>query len=714
MATREQKKKQQSMITKKVSTPVYSELPNYTGGATMQKIPNYTGGATLQNLPNVVQTAPGYGTAVQNSSQIEPSILQGALASQAGTGGKSYYYKTGKSTGGSGSAGGSYSGSDSYGGDSGRPTYTPKYQTYIDDLLGQTANYGEYQSPYADRIEAALSGVENYGPYVSPYQHQLDDALAGIQDYGPYQSQYADQIAAQLNAIQNRDPFSYDYESDPVWQAYKQQYMREGRRASEDAMGQYAAMTGGMPSTAAMAAAQQAQSYYNAQMNDKIPELYKLAYDMWLNEGNQMQNNLSTLQGLDQTDYGRWADAYNRMLNGYDALRAADQTAYGRYGDDYSRMLQNLSTLHGMDESQYGRWQDAYNRMLTNMDAYRTMENDAYGRYRDTVGDWENDRNFQYQKDLDAWDQAYKERAYEDSRADTDWEHAYQERAYSDSRADTEYSRNKNEEANTIYAYSSTGGEPYTISSGKGLSFVTSAMPGDSMTGGDGSIWTKNTDGSITITRGGETWKISVPEVTTGGYRGGGGGGGGGGGSKIDLSTDIGKEVATIPGAISSYLSRWDDMDSETKYMALVTSGIDPTDALRMSSGGTDDDRWHVQQALEAIMPSTPVEKTKPTLTAAQAAAAIEDGIYTEQVLNAYEYYYGVRPTVTSGGNGNGTVRSNLTSLDYSPEEGTFTWNGKTYGSAAALAGAIDSAGLTAAEEEKLRRSLSAYGFDMY
>jgi len=474
----------------------------------------------------------------------------------------------------------------------GRPTYDPMYQDNIDDLLGQISgygpyqsqyaqqisdalnginNYGPYQSEYADRIAAALDRVENYGPYQSQYGQQLQDAIAGINNYGPYQSEYADQIAEALAAIQNRDPFSYDPATDPAYQAYKKQYTREGRRASEDVMGQYAAMTGGTPSTAAMTAAGQANNYYNAQMTDKIPELYRLAYDMYLNEGSQMQQNLNNLRGLDQDAYGRYGDTYNRMLQAYDVLRSADSDAYGRYADDYSRQINALNALNQQDQIAYGRYGDEYNRMLNNLDAlnqqdqiaygrygdqydqlmnglnaYRTLENDNYGRYRDTVGDWENDRNFDYGAYQDQLNWDYKNRAYADSRADTAWEQAYKERSYQDSRADTDWEKQWNEaelaarygdysklgnlginydSGNQLYAYSSDGSEPYTIGSTKGKAFIESAPAGATMTGGDGSYWVKSPDGAtVTITRLGKTWTIDtgvMPATGGGGYWGG-------------------------------------------------------------------------------------------------------------------------------------------------------------------------------------------------
>lgn len=56
-------------------------------------------------------------------------------------------------------------------------------------------------------------------------------------------------------------------------------------------------------------------------------------------------------------------------------------------------------------------------------------------------------------------------------------------------------------------AKSSSGGS-YTIGSEKGLNFVNNASAGSTMTGGDGSTWTKNSDGSTTITKGGNTYKV--------------------------------------------------------------------------------------------------------------------------------------------------------------------------------------------------------------
>lgn len=57
---------------------------------------------------------------------------------------------------------------------------------------------------------------------------------------------------------------------------------------------------------------------------------------------------------------------------------------------------------------------------------------------------------------------------------------------------------------------STSGGGSYNIGSDKGKDFVSNAKPGSTMTGGDGSTWTKNEDGSTTISKGDSTWVVGA------------------------------------------------------------------------------------------------------------------------------------------------------------------------------------------------------------
>lgn len=176
--------------------------------------------------------------------------------------------------------------------------------------------------------------------------------------------------------------FSYDLESDPVWQAYKKQYTREGQRATQDALGTTAASTGGIPSSYATAAATQVGDYYAAQMTDKVPELYQQAYNRYLNELSQWNADRSF-------GYGQYIDELNTQIaNRQEALQNA---LYGAQIGDYSKLedlgfdisnipenydrIYNLALLAGQ-YGDYDKLKDllgitANKDMLNNTDAQR-------------------------------------------------------------------------------------------------------------------------------------------------------------------------------------------------------------------------------------------------------------------------------------------------------------------------------------------------------
>lgn len=92
----------------------------------------------------------------------------------------------------------------------------------------------------------------------------------------------------------------------------------------------------------------------------------------------------------------------------------------------------------------------------------------------------------------------------------------------------------------------SSDGKTYDIGSEKGLDFVNNASAGSTMTGGDGSTWTKNADGSTTISKNGSTYRVG----------GGGGSGstssgssGGGGGSSRNTSPTVSNASTAVKNA---------------------------------------------------------------------------------------------------------------------------------------------------------------------
>lgn len=168
-------------------------------------------------------------------------------------------------------------------------------------------------------------------------------------------------ISSALDALLNRGKFSYDAASDQLYQQYRKQYTREADRSAEDVLGKAAVMTGGMPSTAAVTASQQASDYQMSQMTDKIPELQQLAYGMYMDKLNADRADLNTLIGLEDNNYNRWlADRNYRYQLGRDLVsdqQYADQLAYQREQDrlnyDYQKERDAIEDARYNSEWQY-------------------------------------------------------------------------------------------------------------------------------------------------------------------------------------------------------------------------------------------------------------------------------------------------------------------------------------------------------------------------
>ncbi len=170
-----------------------------------------------------------------------------------------------------------------------------------------------------------------------------------------YVSNWQDQINQMANEILGRQPFSYNALEDPFYHQYRESYTRGGQQAMRDTMGQAAGLTGGYGSTYAQGVGQQTYNRYMQDLADKVPELEQLAYDRWLNEGNQMQQRMNMLQNLENSDYGRYADE----LGQWNADRSFD---YGQYADDrdwaYQTERDRVADARYLDSLAYDRAKD--------------------------------------------------------------------------------------------------------------------------------------------------------------------------------------------------------------------------------------------------------------------------------------------------------------------------------------------------------------------
>ena len=134
-----------------------------------------------------------------------------------------------------------------------------------------------------------------------------------------------DTMNTKVNDLLKKDPFSYNPENDQLYSSYRKQYTREGKRATEDAIGTAAAMSGGVPSTYAATAGAQAGNYYASQMADKVPELYQIAYNKYMNDIENERANINMLSALEQAEQTKKDNEYNKKWS--EAITA------GQYGD---------------------------------------------------------------------------------------------------------------------------------------------------------------------------------------------------------------------------------------------------------------------------------------------------------------------------------------------------------------------------------------------
>lgn len=202
------------------------------------------------------------------------------------------------------------------------PTYSSKYDRDIKDLYSQQKNYGTYR----------------YDTPAPTYNNRYDDTIQDL-----------------MEKLINREEFSYDAATDPLYSQYRKAYTREGQRATQDALGAAAAASGGLPSSYAQTAASQAGNYYAAQMTDKIPELYQMAYNKYLNDYNMQLSNLGVVQGQERSDY----DKYLNQLNQWNTDRNFD---YNAWTDRYNMIGNNLNTAMGLEQADYGKHLDRLNQ----------------------------------------------------------------------------------------------------------------------------------------------------------------------------------------------------------------------------------------------------------------------------------------------------------------------------------------------------------------
>ena len=228
----------------------------------------------------------------------------------------------------------------------------------------------------------------------TPREKELNDLLYGnaVNYENAEKPEYAGTYEGRLNElfdqISNRDKFSYDVNKDPLYGAYKDEYIQQGKLAMKDTMGQAAALTGGYGNTYGQQVGQQAYDAYLQKLSAAIPELYGMAYKMYQDEGDQLKDLYGMVGAQRDAEYGRYRDDLSDWEYGQNVLRQMEQQEYSRRMDEeaiarqleqqeYERRIYEEEVQRKLEQQAWERQQQAYSNLYAIIKASGYAPSDA-------------------------------------------------------------------------------------------------------------------------------------------------------------------------------------------------------------------------------------------------------------------------------------------------------------------------------------------------
>lgn len=236
------------------------------------------------------------------------------------------------------------------------------------------------KKPQSEGNATANGTVNNtlnaWNPMTDPIVQQANALLQQhmASPVGEYKPVWLDEADSYLQKYRNRGPFSYDFNSDALYNQYKDQYIQQGQMAMMDTMGQAAALTGGYGNSYAQTVGQQAYNQHLGQLNTVIPDLYGMAYDQYLQEGNDLLNMYDIYMDRENLAYGQHQDKLNNWYKQLANLTDSYNSAVNQYlgGDEGNGKYKELDV-----------GSDAYNSIISEVKRVAT-----FGELKNLVNQW--------------------------------------------------------------------------------------------------------------------------------------------------------------------------------------------------------------------------------------------------------------------------------------------------------------------------------------
>ena len=164
-----------------------------------------------------------------------------------------------------------------------------------------------------------------------------------------YKASYEEELRQVYDSIKDRPAFSYDAGSDPIYKKYRDDYVRQGRLAMKDSMGQASALTGGYGSSYAQSVGQQRYDEHLSDLGDIVPELYQLALSRYQAQGEALSERYDMLSRQRDEEYDRYKDQLQRyeaaQQQEYERARQQKAEEEKKEKESYQQRLDEAATL---------------------------------------------------------------------------------------------------------------------------------------------------------------------------------------------------------------------------------------------------------------------------------------------------------------------------------------------------------------------------------
>ena len=273
--------------------------------------------------------------------------------------------------------------------------------SYLEELKKRQ----QEQAPAAQpQQETGLRGVStntqqqlnNYNQGYKPSEavQTAQQNMQTVQQQKPqsFNSKYGAQLDNILAQIQSTKPFKYEFNSDGLFKSYADLFTQQAKQASQNAMGQAAALTGGYGNSYAQAAGNQAYQQAILPLYDRGMELAQMARANYDKDRGDLYNQLGALQGMDESEYGRYRDTVSDW-------RQDEQNAIDMYRDerdfgyqDYANMRDYWNNQARAENADYRADLDEdYRResMIQNQQQFETTTKMEYDQLAEKVREFD-------------------------------------------------------------------------------------------------------------------------------------------------------------------------------------------------------------------------------------------------------------------------------------------------------------------------------------